>query len=154
MIHYLKKTKQNCGEPPDHSPHPWVYVAFGWPCLASEGLSCLAALTALLAELFLSNVLVSHILCPGSWQWEEGSLAVLLSMERPYEGVCSGFYVCACELGWGVLGYLPAYLSAGLLADTACPDGRVLLSLCHVSHQPLCWANGFSTSLLPPCPSF
>lgn len=72
-------------------------------------------LAVLLAELFLSNVLVSHILCPGSWQWEEGSLPVLPSVEELSGGACSGFCVCTCELGRSVLADRPIFLLDSLI---------------------------------------
>lgn len=58
--------------------------------------------------------------------------------------------VCV-HMSWvgGALAFL-----LGSFADTTCLN-RVLCCLHHVSHQPLCWADGLSTSLLPlSAPSF
>lgn len=91
-IHSLKNTKQNCGVHglwvalPGFLGTPLFYSA-NCPSGRIVSLKCSG-----------ESYPVSRKLVVG-----RESLPVLLSVEELYGGAHSGFYVCACELGWSVL---------------------------------------------------
>lgn len=100
---WLHDSLKNCPPPPPTSPILHILGCVwpqGGPCPTSCWHLCFAGTTALLVKLFPSDALVSHVLVPGRWRWEERVLPLLQVWKSPM--------VRLCWVWGGVLAHLPA----------------------------------------------